>query len=410
MMLFINTTCITKQLLTVLIVVALTSGPLAGQAPDQAPDLEKNLPPQAKPRVTNSIGMSMAAIAAGTFQMGAPEYVVQVALDGSRFRNGQIFMVDDAAGNSARFELVDADTKATPRLYSPVPFSGGTTTGRPSSPEQIAANIATAINAQTDAGNLDITVNVQGAFLNFVGIGLFSAGRINTDNDNRVIVRKPDPYANNDERPQHAVELTKAFNIGVTEVTQAQWETVMGSNPSPEKNPHMPVHNISYEDAKAFCAKLSELPEEMAAGRTYRLPTEAEWEYVCRAGTRTAYNYGDSFDSSDQDIGQVLAEYAWFNTNAKAPQVVAGKQPNQWGLYDLYGNVAEWCEDTYQANYYGDNPPPQDPKGPAAGDTRVLRGGSYMSRPSSCRSTYRGSAHEQVRSRQNGLRIVCIQK
>ena len=99
MMLFINTTCITKQLLTVLIVVALTSGPLAGQAPGQAPDLEKNLPPQAKPRVTNSIGMSMASIAAGTFQMGAPEYVVQVALDGSRFRNGQIFMVDDAAGN-----------------------------------------------------------------------------------------------------------------------------------------------------------------------------------------------------------------------------------------------------------------------------------------------------------------------
>ena len=400
----------TKLVLTATLVLALTSGVFPGHAIGQAPDLEKDLPPQAKPRITNSIGMTMATVEAGAFQMGAPEYVVQVALDGSRFRTGQIFMVDDASGKSARFELIDADTKATARLYVPVPFSSGAATNTPSSPEQIATNIAAAINAQTDAGKLDITVNVQGAFLNFIGIGLFSAGRINTDNDNRVIVRKPDPYANNDERPQHAVELTKEFNIGVTEVTQAQWEAVMGNNPSSEKNPHMPVNNISYDDAKAFCAKLSALPEEMTAGRTYRLPTEAEWEYVCRAGTRTAYNYGDSFDNSEQDLGQVLSEYAWFKANATNIQIVAGKQPNQWGLYDLYGNVAEWCEDAYLANYYSDNPPPQNPQGPTSGNIRVLLGGSYMSQPSSCRSTYRGSANQQVRSRQNGIRVVCIQK
>ncbi len=397
---------ITKQLMAAAVVLTMSSGVTMGQAPD----LEQNLPPQAKPRITNSVGMTLAQIEAGTFQMGAPEYVVQVALDGSRFRTGQIFMVDDASGKSARFELVDSDTKATPRLYAPVPFSSGTATNTPSSPEQIAASIATAINAQSDAGKLDVTVNVNGAFLNFIGIGLFSAGRVNTDNDNRVIVRKPDPYANNDERPQHAVELTKDFSIGVTEVTQAQWEAVMESNPSSIRNEHMPVNNVSYEDAKAFCAKLSALPAEMEAGRSYRLPTEAEWEYVCRAGTRTAYNYGESFDSSDQDLGQVLSEYAWFKGNADKAQVVAGKQPNQWGLYDLYGNVAEWCEDAYQANYYGDNPPGQDPQGPTAGAIRVLRGGSYMSRPSSCRSTYRGSANELVRSRQNGFRVVCVQK
>ena len=397
---------LTKQLATALVVLAMISSDSIGQAPD----LEKGLPPQAKPRITNSIGMTMAAMDSGVFQMGAPEYVVQVALDGSRFRSGQIFMVDDSAGNSVRFELIDVDTKAMPRLYTPVAFSSGVATNTPSSPEQIAASIATAINAQTDAGKLDITVNVQGAFLNFIGIGLFGAARINTDNDNRVIVRKPDPYASNDERPQHRVELTKSFHIGVTEVTQAQWEAVMESNPSGTKSPHLPVNNISYADAKAFCAKLSALPEEMAAGRSYRLPTEAEWEYLCRAGTRTAFNYGESFDNTEQNLGQVLSEYAWFKENADAPQTVAGKLPNQWGLFDLYGNVAEWCEDVYLPSYYGDNPPGTDPTGPATGSQRVLRGGSYMSQPSSCRSSYRGSANQLVRSRQNGLRVVCVQQ
>ena len=397
---------LTKQLATALVVLAMISSDSIGQAPD----LEKGLPPQAKPRITNSIGMTMATMDAGVFQMGAPEYVVQVALDGSRFRSGQIFMVDDSAGNSVRFELIDVDTKAMPRLYTPVAFSSGVATNTPSSPEQIAASIATAINAQTDAGKLDITVNVQGAFLNFIGIGLFGAARINTDNDNRVIVRKPDPYASNDERPQHRVELTKSFHIGVTEVTQAQWEAVMESNPSGTKSPHLPVNNISHADAKAFCAKLSALPEEMAAGRSYRLPTEAEWEYLCRAGTRTAFNYGESFDNTEQNLGQVLSEYAWFKENADAPQTVAGKLPNQWGLFDLYGNVAEWCEDVYLPSYYGDNPPGTDPTGPATGSQRVLRGGSYMSQPSSCRSSYRGSANQLVRSRQNGLRVVCVQQ
>ena len=397
---------LTKQLATALVVLAMISSDSIGQAPD----LEKGLPPQAKPRITNSIGMTMATMDAGVFQMGAPEYVVQVALDGSRFRSGQIFMVDDSAGNSVRFELIDVDTKAMPRLYTPVAFSSGVATNTPSSPEQIAASIATAINAQTDAGKLDITVNVQGAFLNFIGIGLFGAARINTDNDNRVIVRKPDPYASNDERPQHRVELTKSFHIGVTEVTQAQWEAVMESNPSGTKSPHLPVNNISYADAKAFCAKLSALPEEMAAGRSYRLPTEAEWEYLCRAGTRTAFNYGESFDNTEQNLGQVLSEYAWFKENADAPQTVAGKLPNQWGLFDLYGNVAEWCEDVYLPSYYGDNPPGTDPTGPATGSQRVLRGGSYMSQPSSCRSSYRGNANQLVRSRQNGLRVVCVQQ
>ena len=397
---------LTKQLATALVVLAMISSDSIGQAPD----LEKGLPPQAKPRITNSIGMTMATMDAGVFQMGAPEYVVQVALDGSRFRSGQIFMVDDSAGNSVRFELIDVDTKAMPRLYTPVAFSSGVATNTPSSPEQIAVSIATAINAQTDAGKLDITVNVQGAFLNFIGIGLFGAARINTDNDNRVIVRKPDPYASNDERPQHRVELTKSFHVGVTEVTQAQWEAVMESNPSGTKSPHLPVNNISHADAKAFCAKLSALPEEMAAGRSYRLPTEAEWEYLCRAGTRTAFNYGESFDNTEQNLGQVLSEYAWFKENADAPQTVAGKLPNQWGLFDLYGNVAEWCEDVYLPSYYGDNPPGTDPTGPATGSQRVLRGGSYMSQPSSCRSSYRGSANQLVRSRQNGLRVVCVQQ
>ena len=91
-------------------------------------------------------------------------------------------------------------------------------------------------------------------------------------------------------------------------------------------------------------------------------------------------------------------------------KTVASNRPNPWGLYDVYGNVAEWCQDVYQANYYGDNSPIKDPEGPTTGSIRVLRGGSYMSQASSCRSSYRGSADQQIRSRQNGLRVVCIQK
>ena len=142
-----------------------------------------------------------------------------------------------------------------------------------------------------------------------------------------------------------------AFSIGVHEVTQSEYESVMGVNPSWFKGANNPVESVSWVDAVAFCVKLSSLPAEVAAGRVYRLPTEAEWEYACRAGTTTAYSFGD--DEKD------LEKYAWFGVNSgNLTHEVGKKLPNGWGLYDMHGNLWEWCSDadgSRRGGSWGDN-------------------------------------------------------
>jgi formylglycine-generating enzyme required for sulfatase activity len=220
-----------------------------------------------------------------------------------------------------------------------------------------------------------------------------------------------------DER-QHEVTISRDYHLGAHEVTQSQYRKVMGKNPSffqgdqlAERHPETgrvvkevdgsnhPVEKVSWEDAVEFCRKLSELPEEKAAGRVYRLPTEAEWEYACRAGSQTAYSFGDS--------SRNLRNYAWFGDNSGSKELdtdslwarlkdnpklyvdtllkagcathrVGQKKPNAWGLYDMHGNVWEWCGD-----WYGDYPrgSATDPKGPQQGSGRVLRGGCWAARP-----------------------------
>jgi formylglycine-generating enzyme required for sulfatase activity len=171
-----------------------------------------------------------------------------------------------------------------------------------------------------------------------------------------------------------------AFSMGVYEVTQQQYEAVMGSNPSEFKGANNPVENVSWDDAVAYCAKLSSLPAELAAGRVYRLPTEAEWEYACRAGTTTEYSFGDN----EQDLGK----YAWFETNSGSkPHAVGEKLPNGWGLYDMHGNVWEWCSD-------------------AEGSFRVLRGGSWFYGAAYCRSAYRRTNVPTFRHANIGFRLA----
>ena len=160
------------------------------------------------------------------------------------------------------------------------------------------------------------------------------------------------------------VTLSKPFYMGIYEVTQAQYEAVMGANPSRFKGPTNPVETVSWDDAAEFCKKLSEKTRQ-----TVRLPTEAEWEYACRAGTQTAFPFGD--DPS------ALGDYAWHGHNSgDTSHPVGQKKPNAWGLYDMLGNVQEWC-----ADWKGDSfakGPAKDPTGPATGDLRVQRGGSYF--------------------------------
>ena len=192
----------------------------------------------------------------------------------------------------------------------------------------------------------------------------------------------------------HQVTLTQAFELGVYEVTQEQYEKVMGTNPSNFKSPQNPVEKVSWDDAVEFCRKLSELPAEKKAGYVYRLPTEAEWEYACRAGTKTTYSFGDS----DSELG----DYAWYNENSgNTTHPVGQKKPNRWGLYDMHGNVWEWCQD-----WYGDYPSGAvtDPTGAASGSRRVLRGGSSTFQTSLIRSANRYGLQPVNRTHLNGFR------
>jgi formylglycine-generating enzyme required for sulfatase activity len=194
------------------------------------------------------------------------------------------------------------------------------------------------------------------------------------------------------EKPQHRVRITKPFYLGVYPVTQAEYGRVMGENPSwfcksgrkqdkigKEDTSQFPVENVSWEDAVEFCKRLSE--KEM---REYGLPTEAQWEYACRAGSKTRYSFGD-----DENL---LGEYAWFVLNSGGrPHPVGRKQPNAWGLYDMHGNLWEWCQDWY--GEYQANSPADDPTGPTTGSYRVFRGGSWCLPARNCRSADRyGSA------------------
>ncbi|MFN6209276.1 MAG: SUMF1/EgtB/PvdO family nonheme iron enzyme [Microcystis sp.] len=210
-----------------------------------------------------------------------------------------------------------------------------------------------------------------------------------------------DPDAWDAEKPPHQVKVN-SFAIGKYPVTQAQYEAVMGKNPSHFKNNSWlknnlqnPVEQVSWNDAQAFCQKLSQI-----TGKTYRLPTEAEWEYACRAGTTTRYYFGD-------DASQ-LGDYAWYDGNSqKTTHPVGQKRPNAWGLYDMIGNVWEWCEDNWHDNYIG---APKDGSAWLTNDNDypIVRGGCWYNGPDGCRSAYRFlNPRRDGLSNSYGFRVVC---
>ncbi len=203
-----------------------------------------------------------------------------------------------------------------------------------------------------------------------------------------------------DQKPQHRVRITGPFYLGVYEVTQEQYERVMGANPSDSKGAELPVGRVTRDDAQKFCRKLSELAEEKEPGRAYRLPTEAQWEYACRAGSTKRYCCGD-----DESL---LGDYAWYKKNARGqPHTVGQKKPNAWGLYDMHGNAREWCRDWHEDDYYTRSPA-DDPAGPASGVAGVLRGGDWSGYPESCRSADRFRIVPDRAYDSFGLRVVQV--
>jgi formylglycine-generating enzyme required for sulfatase activity len=205
----------------------------------------------------------------------------------------------------------------------------------------------------------------------------------------------------NDEKPPHKVTL-KEFYLGKYPVTQEQYQAVMGNNPSEFKgnlfksNPKNPVEKVSWNDAQEFCKKINQ-----KTGKKYRLPSEAEWEYACRAGTQTRYYFGDD--------EKQLGEYAWYGQNSGSKTHPVGqKKPNNWGLFDMSGNVWEWCEDGWHENYQN------APKDETAWNDnhsktkyRVLRGGSWFYTPRDCRSAFRNIGDSRIIA--IGFRVVSPQ-
>ena len=187
---------------------------------------------------------------------------------------------------------------------------------------------------------------------------------------------------------QVEVRIPKPFRMGRTVVTQRQWRTVMGTElwrcgrlKQNKDGFDFPATYVSWDDAVLFCQTLTDLEREagrLMATQSYRLPTEAEWEYACRAGATTAYSFGDD--------PNLLDDYGWDDSNSDGRlHAVAEKKPNPWCLYDMHGNVWEWCGDWYDDTLAAGD----DPVGPAAGSDRVLRGGCWDADASSCRSAYR---------------------
>jgi formylglycine-generating enzyme required for sulfatase activity/serine/threonine protein kinase len=280
---------------------------------------------------------------------------------------------------------------------------------------QLPANVLTQLPANVLL-QLPPRKNSIGMEFKLLPGGTFTMGDANGQN-------KATPH----QATPHQVTLTKAFELGVYEVTQEQYEQVIGSNPSNFKGPQNPVEQVSWDDAVEFCRRLSAVPAEKAAGYVYRLPTEAEWECACRAGTTTEYSFGDS----ELELG----DYAWFGNNSGDKQIdawknreadkydsvkhvkdvenvmgnnlrahpIGGKKPNAWGLYDMHGNVCEWCQDRY-----GDYPSGAvaDPTGAANGSDRVNRGGSHFNFAWGCRSAYRYGHAPDVRDDRLGCRVL----
>jgi formylglycine-generating enzyme required for sulfatase activity len=270
--------------------------------------------------------------------------------------------------------------------------------------------LADATQPEKGAGN-EVITNSLGMKLALIPAGKFLMGSPATEAER-------DP-----EELQHEVVISKSFCLGVHEVTQAQFERVMVKHTShfSGKNgggPDHPVEQVRWRDAEEFCRKLSELAAEKQAGRVYRLPTEAEWEYACRAGTTTVFHFGDALSHQANFNGNYPHGTPTQGTYLQKTAKVGSYAPNAWGLYDMHGNVSEWCSDWYDPDYYKSSPK-ENPTGPDKGVLatgfrddyfRVVRGGCWHDEGRACRAAYRFRLQSTEPYRLVGLRVVCLIK
>ncbi len=263
---------------------------------------------------------------------------------------------------------------------------------------QTLARLPVPVRAQLPAPTLvklPAIVNSIGMKLKLLPPGVFRIGRI-------------DPHGGEELQREHGVgsllphkvTLTKAFAIGVYQVTQSEFQHVMGMNPSLFIGTQNPVERISWNDAVRFCRKLSAKQDERRAKRIYRLPTEAEWEYACRAGTTTTFGFGKAGDAIDVD------DYLWHGNNSNGTTHPVGlKKANAWGLYDMHGNVSEWCADRCSKSLVEDSE--IDPQGPKKGDWRVMRGGAFLYHVTECHSFARNGGNPTEVDANVGFRVAC---
>jgi formylglycine-generating enzyme required for sulfatase activity len=298
-----------------------------------------------------------------------------------------------AAGKLPPAEAIPA-SQTPPRLPAAGSFVGSDgkwnlPAGRPS-PAIAPFDATKAQEHQADwARHLGMPVEITngiGMKLVLIPPGEFDMGSPDSDKDVR-----------NDEKPQHRVRITRPFYLGKNLVTQEQWEALMGSNPSQSKGPKNPVNLVSWHHCQVYLGKLN--AKTAGQGGKFVLPSEAQWEYACRAGTTTKFGFGDEETQ--------LGDYAWYKTNSgDAAHPVGEKKPNAWGLYDMHGNAWEWCQDRYGEGYYVISLA-DDPVGPLEGTFRAARGGSFFNLANFCRSARRDGQLAGVRYTTLGFR-VCL--
>jgi formylglycine-generating enzyme required for sulfatase activity len=213
----------------------------------------------------------------------------------------------------------------------------------------------------------------------------------------------PDEIGRNEFEFQHEVVISRGFYLQTTEVTQALWQSVMQINPSEHKGDELPVHDVSWIDSKKFIRRLNQIEGDTK----YRLPSEAEWEYACRAGSQKAFSSG-ALTVPGSDLDPLLAQVSWYKANSGgSPQNVGTKSSNAWGLYDMHGNVWEWCQDWWE-RWYGkfSGQAIIDPAGPPRGRFKIIRGGGWFAGATYQRSASRMRAKPGSKSPGIGFRVA----